>query len=117
MAEVILALDLPTREEALPLLDRLPELRVALARGIAVVAGGGRRLAEAVDDGLGGREVGVAHPEVDDREPLREAPLLLAVDLGEEVGGEGRQAVCRLKVKHDGKLVEDGGDVKGGGGA
>ncbi len=27
MAEVILALDLPTREEALPLLDRLPELR------------------------------------------------------------------------------------------
>src|SRR5258706_3816878 len=52
MAELILALDLPTRSEALRLLDRLPALRWVKVGSILMTAEGPGLVRELVDRGL-----------------------------------------------------------------
>ena len=70
----------------------------ALGGGITVGARLADRLDQLVDDVLGGRQVGIAHAEVDDIGTGVAGRGLQAIDLLEDVG---RQTTDAMKIGHD----------------
>ncbi len=70
--------------------------RNAVGRGIAVMAVG-ERLAPGLDDVVGGREIGLADPQIDDRAPLRCQRVGPRQNLEGRLGAEHRHAAGHLQ--------------------
>ena len=76
--------------------DRLAQLRDTVGRRVAVMAVG-QRLAAGLDDVLGGREIGLADAEIDDRAALRGQRVGARQDLESSLGAEDAHAPGHLQ--------------------
>jgi hypothetical protein len=68
----------------------------AVRRRIAMMAVG-QRLAAGLDDVVGGREIGLPDPEVDDRATLRRQPFGARQDLERRLGPEHTDPASQLQ--------------------